>query len=110
MVEVLAQPERLAVTGERAGDALGLDAHPLVQGLVVAEAGQPRDGQPGGPELAQRALQETRMMRKAELAPEDVGARRALAVRLPEDVIGPIGRLHPLVAGPAGARHRQAAV
>jgi len=46
VVEVFAEPQRLAVAGERAGDALCMDADSLVQRLMVAKARQPRNGQP----------------------------------------------------------------
>src|SRR5579875_351956 len=43
------------------------------------------------------------MVRKAELAAEQVWPARADAVRLPEDIVGPVKRLHALVPGATGA-------
>jgi hypothetical protein len=84
-------------------------ADALVEGLVIAEAGQPGDAQAGGGELAQRA----------PAAPGNAGSRiragrsRAAgtgAVRSPEDVARPVKRLHPLVVRPAGIRRHHPAV
>src|SRR5487761_1248103 len=103
VVERLGQFQWLAAADESGRDSVGLHSDTLVEGLMVAEAGKPRHYQPVRAELAERELQQSSVVREAELAPEDVGPVRACAVRLPEDVIRPVERLHALVAGPAGS-------
>jgi hypothetical protein len=110
VVEGLRQRQRLPRAGERAGDVRCHPAHALVERLVVAEAGQPRDGQAVGLELAHGALQQGRVVREAELASVEVGPVRAVTVRFPEEVVRPARRLDALVAGAAGARRAGAAV
>jgi hypothetical protein len=90
MVEPVRQAGGLAVPGQRPGDALGLGADALVECLVVAEAGKPRDLQAGRGELAQRPVQQARVMREAVVLPEVVGPAAGDAVRLPEDVVRPV--------------------
>src|SRR5487761_1232753 len=102
VVERLGQFQWLAAADESGRDSVGLHSDTLVEGLMVAEAGKPRHYQPVRAELAERELQQSSVVREAELAPEDVGPVRACAVRLPEDVIRPVERLHALAAGPAG--------
>ena len=64
--------------------------------LVVAEAGEPRDRQAIGVELAHGALQQARVVREAELAPVEVGPARAVTVGFPEEVVRPAERLDAL--------------
>jgi hypothetical protein len=110
MVEARWQAKRFRAAHEGAGKALGQCSDALVEGLVIAEAGQPGDAQPGRGEFAQRAVQQSGVMREAELTPEDVMAVHACAVWFPEDVIGPVQRLDALVTWPAGVRPDHAAV
>ncbi len=109
-VEPVGQPHRLPVTGQRGDQARGPRAHALVEGFVVAEAGQPRHLQAARGELAQGRLEQARVMREAQLAAEEVGPVRPVTVGLPEDVIRPVHGLHPGVAGTAGVGRDPAAV
>ena len=110
VMEVLGQAGRLLAAGQRGGQPRGLGAYALVERLVVAEAGQPGDAQAGGGELAQRTLQQARVVRETELAPEEVGPLGARSVRPPEDVTRPIRRLHSLIVRTTGIRGHQPAV
>ena len=104
MIEAGRQPDRLLGARQRGGQAWRLDADALVKGLMIAEAGEPRDAQALVGELAQRAAQQPRVVREAEFAREEVGTVGTGTVWSPEDVAGPVRRLHALVIGPAGIR------
>jgi hypothetical protein len=109
VVEAGRQVGRLPATGQRRGQARGLGADALVERLVIAEAGQPGQAQANGGELAQRAPQQAGMMRVAEFGPEEIRSAGTRAVRPPEDLTGPVERLHTLIVRPAGVRRHHPA-
>ena len=104
VIEARRQSGWFPVASQRGGQAGCLDAHALVERLVIAEARQPGNAQARGGEFAQRSPQQARMVREAVFTAEEVRAARTRAVRPPEDVTGPVHRLHSLIIRTAGIR------
>jgi hypothetical protein len=109
MIEAVGQRGWLDPADERGGQFRRHQPDTLIERLVIAETGQPWHRQAAGGEVADRQIKQTGMIRKAERAPEDVRAIRAGAVWLPEDVVGPVQRLHARIA-PVRAEGHDAAI
>ncbi len=91
----------LARPGDRGAVGGGGDGGAEDEPVVVAEAGKPREADTGGAERRHRLLQQPGALREPPVEFEPVRSRAGV----PEQGVRPGGRLHPLVVGPARARH-----
>jgi hypothetical protein len=105
MVEHIRQRPWLPAADPGVGQAWRCRTDTLVERLVIAETGEPGDGEPAGVELPQGTFQQARVVREAEFAPEEIGAAGPVAVRLPEEVVRPVERLDAVVTGTPGIGH-----